>query len=181
LDFVFVSFRFVSQFTGTLAGLWVFKKAEELGIVRSIDVYVTYGIEDSKFTTTSDGKYVRIRGGSPGGKEWQSLEENAKEQKRQEVKQQRERKREQQMEIERQQREREQQMEIERQQREREQQMEIERQQRVREQQMEIERQRRVREQQMEIERQQRNKYIVIGLIVSFIVIYLGMRHHHSN
>ena len=41
--------------------LWVFMKAEELGIVSYIDVYVTYEIDYSKFTTTSDGKYVRIR------------------------------------------------------------------------------------------------------------------------
>jgi hypothetical protein len=60
-------------FTSDNRRLWVFKKAEKLGIISYIDVYVTYGIEDSKFTTTSNGKYVFIRGNSPGGYLWQSL------------------------------------------------------------------------------------------------------------
>jgi len=46
--------------------LWVFQKAEELGIVRSIDVSVKHGIYYAKFTT-SDERYVRIRGNNPGG------------------------------------------------------------------------------------------------------------------
>ena len=87
--------------------LWVFKKAEKLGIISYIDVYVTYGIEDSKFTTTSNGKYVFIRGNNPGGYLWQSL-------RRKMIGKQA---RKQQMEIERQQRKREQQMEKERQRR----------------------------------------------------------------
>jgi hypothetical protein len=41
--------------------LLVFKKAEELGILSSIDVDVTYEIDDSKFTTTCDGRYVHVR------------------------------------------------------------------------------------------------------------------------
>jgi hypothetical protein len=56
----------------------------------------TYGIEDSKFTT-SDGKYVDIRGIDPGGCLWKSLQVKIRKEK-----QQREREREQQMEIERQ-------------------------------------------------------------------------------
>jgi hypothetical protein len=104
--------------------LWVFKKAEKLGIISYIDVYVTYGIEDSKFTTTSNGKYVFIRGNNPGGYLWQSLRRKMIEKKA------RKQARQQEIETERQQREREQQMEKEQQHREREQ-LEIERQRRM--------------------------------------------------
>jgi hypothetical protein len=51
--------------------LWVFKKAEELGILSSIEVYVTSEIDYSKFTTTSNGRYVRVRRNNPGGQLWQ--------------------------------------------------------------------------------------------------------------
>jgi hypothetical protein len=54
--------------------LWVFKKAEELGILSSIDVDVTYEIDDSKITTTCDGRYVRVRRNNPGGHLWQCLQ-----------------------------------------------------------------------------------------------------------
>ena len=173
--------------------LWVFKRAEELGIVRSIDVYVTYGIDDSKFTTTSDGKYVRVRRNNPGGHLWQSLqrkiEKQAREERRGEEKKQRERERE------RPRREREQEREREQQRKEREQEREREQQRKKREQERERERQRREKEQDMEIERQRREREqmkidqqggvniidIVIGLIVSSILVYLGMRHHRSN
>jgi hypothetical protein len=173
--------------------LWVFKRAEELGIVRSIDVYVTYGIDDSKFTTTSDGKYVRVRRNNPGGHLWQSLqrkiEKQAREGRRGEEKKQRERERE------RPRREREQEREREQQRKEREQEREREQQRKKREQERERERQRREKEQDMEIERQRREREqmkidqqggvniidIVIGLIVSSILVYLGMRHHRSN
>ena len=148
-------------FTSDNRRLWVFKKAEKLGIISYRDVYVTYDIDYSKFTTSSNGKYVIIRGNNPGVYLWQSLrrqmiEKQVKKQQMEIERQQRQR--EQQMKIERQRRQREQQMEIERQWRQREQQMEIERQWRQRGQQMEIERQRRVREQQTEIERQRRQR-----------------------
>jgi hypothetical protein len=148
-------------FTSDNRRLWVFKKAEKLGIISYRDVYVTYDIDYSKFTTSSNGKYVIIRGNNPGVYLWQSLgrqmiEKQAKKQQMEIERQQRQR--QQQMKIERQRRQREQQMEIERQWRQREQQMEIERQWRQRGQQMEIERQRRVREQQTEIERQRRQR-----------------------
>ena len=107
--------------------LWVFKKAEELGILSSIEVSVTYGIDYSKLTRSGGGRYVRIHWNNPGGHLWRSLQRKNEEQK---IKEQRER--EQQMEIERQRRIMEQRWERERQRREREQQMEIERQQRVR-------------------------------------------------
>jgi len=109
-----------------------------MGILSSIDVYVTYGIDDSKLTTTSDGRYVRIRGNNPGGHLWRSLQRKIEEQKVREQEQARE-------QIERQRREREQQRERERQRTEMELQMEIERQRREMELQMEKERHRRVR------------------------------------
>ena len=87
--------------------LWVFKKAEELDILSYIDVCETYDLYYPKFTTTSNGKYVFIRGNNPGGYLWQSL-------RRKMIGKQA---RKQQMEIERQQRKREQQMEKERQRR----------------------------------------------------------------
>jgi hypothetical protein len=150
--------------------LWVFKKAQQLNILSSIDVYVTFDIpvDYAKFTTKCDGKRVDIRRINPGGNKWQSLEKNAEEQKRQEVKQQKERKRKPQMEIERKPRVRKPQMEIERKRR-------------VRKPQMEIERKPRVRKQQMEIDQQQKNINIIIALIVSFILAYLGMTHHHND
>jgi hypothetical protein len=58
--------------------------------------------------------------------------------------------------------------------------MEKERQQREMEQ-LEIKLQQTVRELQMEIERQERSKAIILGLFFSFVVIYLGARHHQSN
>jgi len=61
-------------FTSDNRRWWVFKKAEELGIVYYIDVYVTCEIDYSKFTTTSDGRNVHIRGNNPGGHLWQSLQ-----------------------------------------------------------------------------------------------------------
>ena len=147
--------------------LWVFKKAEELGILSSIDVYVTYEIDYSKFTTPCDGKYVRVRRNNPGGRLWQSLrkkiiEKQAREERHREEKKQKER--------ERQQRERKQQKEIKRQHREREQQMEKERQQKEKKQQEEREQQRRERE-QMQIDQQGGGNIINIVIdIISFIV-----------
>ena len=134
--------------------LWVFKKAEKLGIISYIDVYVTYDIDYSKFTTTSNGKYVFIRGNNPGGYLWQSLRRKM---------------------IEKQARKqaRKQQKEIERQRRVREQEMEIEWQRRVREQEMEIERQRRVRKREMEIQQQRRVKESFICLAL-FVLLVLG-------
>jgi hypothetical protein len=111
--------------------LWVFKKAEELGILSSIDVYVTYEINYSKFTTTCDGRCVRVRSNNTGGYLWRSLQRQVIGEHTRDLRERQRRMWEQQSERERQWREREQQMEIERQRREREQQMEIERQRRM--------------------------------------------------
>ena len=54
--------------------LWVFKKAEELGILSSINVNVKKRNKKLKFTTKCDGEYVLIRGGSCYGHLWRSLE-----------------------------------------------------------------------------------------------------------
>ena len=91
--------------------LWVFKKAEELGIVRSIDVFVKYGIYHAKFTTTSDGRYVRIRRNNPGGHLWQSLQRQTIEEQVSEQREHRLRVMKKQMEIERQRRVSQQEME----------------------------------------------------------------------
>ena len=100
--------------------LWVFKKAEELGIVCFIEVSVKHRIYYGKFTT-SDGRYVRVRGNNPGGQLWQTR----------------------QMEIERKQREPEEEMETERKQKEQEEEMETERKQIDREEEMKPKRSRR--------------------------------------
>ena len=139
--------------------LWVFKKAEELGIVCFIDVSVKHRIYYGKFTT-SDGRYVRVRGNNPGGQLWQSLQKQMIEKQAREQREHR----------------RKQQIEIERQRRVREREMEIERQRRVREREMEIERQRNVREfeREMEIERQRRvniRKWIII-IVVLLLFLY---------
>ena len=117
-------------FTSDNRRLWVFKKAEELGIVRSIDVYVTYEI-DYLFTTRSDGRHIRIRRNNPGGYLWRSLQRQVIGEHTREPREHQRRVWEQQSERERQQRAREQDIEIEWQRREREQQMEIERQRRM--------------------------------------------------
>ena len=61
----------VKWFTSDNRRLWVFKRAEELGILSSIEVYVTSEIDYSKFTTTSNGRYVRVCRNNPGGHLWQ--------------------------------------------------------------------------------------------------------------
>ncbi|CAC5413382.1 unnamed protein product [Mytilus coruscus] len=52
--------------------LWVFRTAEELGILNSIPVYETSGINSNKFTTCNGGSSVRVRG-NPGGFAWRQL------------------------------------------------------------------------------------------------------------
>ena len=135
--------------------LWIFQKAEELGIVRSIDVCVKHGINCAKFATRSGGRNIHVRGNNPGGHLWQSLERQMIEEQAREQREHRWREMKKQMEIERQRRVREEEMETERQRREWEQQMETERQQREWEEEMETERQRREWEEE-ETERQQR-------------------------
>ena len=117
--------------------LWVFQKAEELGIVRSIDVSVKHSIYYAKFTTRSNGRNVLVRGNNPGGHLWQSLERQMIEEQDREQREHRRREMKKQMETERHRRVREEEMETERQRREWEQQMETERQQREQEEEME--------------------------------------------
>ena len=94
-------------FTSDNRRLWVFQKAEELGIVRSINVTVKISIPYAKITTTSDGRYVCVRGNNPGGHQWQSLERQMIEEQDREQREHRRRVMEEEMETERKQKEQE--------------------------------------------------------------------------
>lgn len=59
-------------FTQDNRRLWVFKKAEVLGIITSIPVYETFGVNSIKFTTYNEGSCVRVRGNA-GGIAWRRL------------------------------------------------------------------------------------------------------------
>ena len=50
---------------------WFTSDNRRLGILSSIEVYVISEIDYSKFTTTSNGRYVRVRRNNPGGHVWQ--------------------------------------------------------------------------------------------------------------
>jgi hypothetical protein len=50
----------------------VFRKAEEIGFLKTIYVNETYYIRDDKFTTVNGGTSIRIRGGGPGGSRWRT-------------------------------------------------------------------------------------------------------------
>jgi hypothetical protein len=58
-------------FTSDNRRLWVFRKAEEIGFLKSIYVNETYYIRDNKFTTENGGTSIRVRG-SPGGSLWRA-------------------------------------------------------------------------------------------------------------
>ena len=58
-------------FTSDNRRLWVFRTAEEIGFLKSIDVIETYYIKDDKFTTENGGTTIRVRG-SPGGSLWRT-------------------------------------------------------------------------------------------------------------
>ncbi|CAG2201988.1 unnamed protein product [Mytilus edulis] len=60
-------------FTTDNRRLWVFRKAEELGILHSIPVYQNLCIVSSKLTTTNGGLNVRVRRNNPGGQTWRRL------------------------------------------------------------------------------------------------------------
>ena len=51
--------------------LWVYKKAEELGSLETIDVIRTSSFKRNKFTTTNCGTSIRVRG-DPGGIIWKT-------------------------------------------------------------------------------------------------------------
>jgi hypothetical protein len=57
-------------FTSDNRRLWVFRKAEEIGFLKTIYVDKTNSIKDDKFTTKDGGTSIRVRGGSPGGSLW---------------------------------------------------------------------------------------------------------------
>ena len=58
-------------FTSDNPRLWVFRKAEEIGFLKSIYVNETYYIKDDKFTTENGGTSIRVRG-SPGDSLWRT-------------------------------------------------------------------------------------------------------------
>ena len=58
-------------FTSDNRRLWVFRKAEEIGFLKSIYVIETYYIKDAKFTSENGGTLIRVRG-SPGGSLWRT-------------------------------------------------------------------------------------------------------------
>lgn len=64
-----VIYRHDHWFTVDNRRLWVFQKAEERGKCDKIFVYETSFIDDEKFTTTNEGRSVRVRG-DPGGYLW---------------------------------------------------------------------------------------------------------------
>ena len=59
-------------FTSDNRRLWVFRRAEEIGFLKSIYVNETYYIKDDKFTTKNGGTSIRIRGRGPGGSRWKT-------------------------------------------------------------------------------------------------------------
>ncbi|CAC5413380.1 unnamed protein product [Mytilus coruscus] len=60
-------------FTTDNRRLWVFRKAEEFGILRSIPVSQNLCIDLTKLTPTDDGLTVRVRRNNPGGQTWRRL------------------------------------------------------------------------------------------------------------
>ena len=59
-------------FTSDNRRLWVFRKAEEIGFLKTIYVNKIYYIKDDKFTAENGGPSIRVRGGSPGGSLWRT-------------------------------------------------------------------------------------------------------------
>ena len=59
-------------FTPDNRRLWVFRKAEEIGFLKTIYVNKAYYIKDDKFTTENGGTSIRVRGRSPGGSLWRT-------------------------------------------------------------------------------------------------------------
>jgi hypothetical protein len=138
--------------------LWVFQKAEELGIVRSIDVSVKHGNYYAKFARRSGGRNIHVRGNNPGGHLWQSLERQMIEEQDREQRKRQRRVREEEMETERQRREWEEEEETERQQREEEEETERQRREEEEEAEEAEETERQRREEEEEAQRQQRER-----------------------
>ncbi|XP_063416908.1 myb-like protein AA [Mytilus trossulus] len=64
--------KYGKWYTSDNRRLWVFRKAEELGFLETIDVNETYYLNENKFTTENGGESIRVRGGTPGGNLWRS-------------------------------------------------------------------------------------------------------------
>ena len=62
--------KYGKWYTSDNRRLWVFRKAEELGFLETIDVNETYYLNENKFTTENGGESIRVRGRTPGGSLW---------------------------------------------------------------------------------------------------------------
>jgi hypothetical protein len=59
-------------FTSDNRRLWVFRKAEEIGFLKQIEVKKIGYIRDDKLTTENGGTSIRVRRGGPGGNTWRT-------------------------------------------------------------------------------------------------------------
>ena len=59
-------------FTSDNRRLWVFRKAEEIGFLKQIEVKKIGYIRDDKLTTENGGTSIRVRRGGPGGITWRT-------------------------------------------------------------------------------------------------------------
>ncbi|XP_071181122.1 rac guanine nucleotide exchange factor JJ-like [Mytilus edulis] len=64
--------KYGKWYTSDNRRLWVFRKAEEIGFLETIDVTVSSYLNGNKFTTENGGTSIRVRGGTPGGRLWRS-------------------------------------------------------------------------------------------------------------
>lgn len=64
--------KYGKWYTSDNRRLWVFRKAEEIGFLETIDVSVSSYLNGNKFTTENGGTSIRVRGGTPGGRLWRS-------------------------------------------------------------------------------------------------------------
>ncbi|VDI19866.1 Hypothetical predicted protein [Mytilus galloprovincialis] len=64
--------KYGKWFTSDNRRLWVFRKAEEIGFLETIDVTVSSYLNGNKFTTENGGTSIRVRGRTPGGSLWRS-------------------------------------------------------------------------------------------------------------
>lgn len=71
IPIISVIWRNGKYFTTDNRRLWVFRKAEEIGFLKTIEVRQTSYINPAKFTTLNDGTSIRVRG-NPGGSIWRT-------------------------------------------------------------------------------------------------------------
>ncbi|XP_052075259.1 uncharacterized protein LOC127712697 [Mytilus californianus] len=64
--------KYGKWYTSDNRRLWVFRKAQEIGFLETINVNQSYYLNEDKFTTENGGTSIRVRGGTPGGSLWRS-------------------------------------------------------------------------------------------------------------